>query len=428
MTDRRAFIADGSRTAVAGLLWHTWPEFQSSIRTARAARAHLTPTELAPDETYWGLVAQAFVVDGRYAILNGGGQNPPVRATLDALTRGEAYASAQPRPNNYTLLAQIDSHRQRLARHLNVTADEVAITRNTTEGTNIVIHGIPMTRGDEVVVSSFESTYAALALSNRIGRDGVRMVVAETDVPPSDEAVVAAFARAITPRTRLLIASHIADGWGFVLPIARLAELACRAKVPLLCDGALSFGAVPVDLRALGCDYYVSSLHKWLGAPLGTGVLFVQRDRIANTWPLYGSDEDVTDIRKFEDIGTRPGAPIAAIGQALDFHETIGAEQKAARLNYLLGLAVDPLAGIPGVTVYSDVIPTRRTIARVTVVGWTGIALANALRDRFGLVTFGGFRDRWGGMYISPNLFNNPAQMARFVTAVRELTASPPKG
>ncbi len=428
MTDRRAFITDGSRAAIAGLLWHKLPELHASLQTARAALDHLSPAELAPDETYWGLVAQAFVVDGRYVVLNGGGQNPPVRATLDALTRGEAYAAAQPRPNNYTLLAQIEGHRQRLARHLGASADEIALTRNTTEGTNIVIHGLPFSRGDEVVVSPFESTYAGPALSNRVQRDGVRMVVAESDVPPADDAVVAAFTRAITPRSRLLICSHIADGWGFVMPIARLAELARRANVPLLCDGALSFGAVPVDVRALGCDYYVSSLHKWLGAPLGTGVMFVRRDRVAETWPLYGSDLKATDVRKFEDIGTRPGAPIAAIGQALDFHETVGAEQKAARISYLLGLAIDPLAGVPGVAVYSDALAARRSLARVTVAGWPGVPLANALRDRYGLYTFGGFDDRWGGIYVAPNLFNTPAQMARFVAAIRELAAAPPKG
>jgi isopenicillin-N epimerase len=428
MTDRRSFLADGSAAAVAGLLWDRWPVLRRSILEASAERQRLSLHDLARDEGYWGLVAQAFVVDGRYAVLNGGGQNPPVRATLDALTRGEAFAAAQPRPNNYTLLAQIEAHRQRLALHLGVTADEVAITRNTTEGTSIVVHGIALGRGDEVIVSSFEESYAALALHNRVERDGVRVVTAETDVPPTDDAIVTAFSRAITPRTRLLICSHVADGWGFVLPIARLAEVARRARVPLLCDGALSFGAMPVDVRALGCDYYVSSLHKWLGAPLGTGVLVVRRDRVAETWPLYGSDVAATDIRKFEDIGTRPGAPIAAIGQALDFHESIGAEQKAARRSYLLGLAIDSLAGVKGVTVYSDARPERRSLARVTVAGWAGVPLANALRDRYGLYTFGGFSDRWGGCYLSPNLFNTPAQMNRFASAIRELAATPPAG
>jgi isopenicillin-N epimerase len=425
MSDRRSFVTSGSRAVMAGLLWRTWPEFRASLQTAGTARAHLTPEQLASDETYWGLVAQAFVVDGRYAVLNGGGQNPPVRATLDALTRGEAYAAAQPRPNNYTLLAQIEAHRLRLARHLGVTADEVAITRNTTEGTNIVVHGVSLGRGDEVVLSPFEADYAALALRTRVARDGVRTVIAETDIPPSDDAVVAAFSRSITPRTRLLICSHIADGWGFVLPIARLAELARRAQVPLLCDGALSFGAVPVNVRTLGCDYYVSSLHKWLGAPLGTGVLVVDRTRLATTWPLYGSDINATDIRKFEDIGTRPGASIAAIGQALDFHETIGPEQKAARITYLLGLAIDPLAGLAGVAVFSDAMRTRRSLARVTVLGWSGTELTKALQERYGLYTYGGFRDRWGGCYISPNLFNTPTQMARFAAAIRDLAQSP---
>lgn len=427
MTNRRAFLADSSRAAAGTFLWSHWPALQPSLVAAAEARAGGSPEALADDEAYWGLVALAFVVDGRYVVVNGGGQNPPTRATLDALTRGEASAAAQPRPNNYTLLAQSEPHRQRLARLLGVTADEVAITRNTTEGLNIVIHGLPMARGDEVVITRFDETYAGPALRNRLQRDGVRVITVPLDVPPDDDATVAAITRAITPRTRLVIASHIADGWGFVLPIARIAAATRRAGVPLLCDGALSCGAIPVDVSALGCDYYASSLHKWLGAPLGTGVLVVRRDRIATTWPLYGSDVDPADIRKFEDIGTRSGATVAAIGQALDFHETVGPERNAARLRYLLQVLLDALAGAPGITAYTDPVATRRSgLARIVVEGWPGLALANTLRDRFGFFTFGGFPDRWGGCYVSPNLFNTPAQMTRFADALRTLAAASP--
>ena len=158
------------------------------------------------------------------------------------------------------------------------------------------------------------------------------------------------FRAAVTPRTRLIAVSHVADGFGFVLPIRRLSQLAHQHGIPMMVDGALSFGHLVVDVRELECDFYASSLHKWLGAPLGTGVLFVKKERLSRLWPLYGSEEASADhARKFERIGTRSGATVAAVGQALDFYETVGPPRKEARLRYLLQYLMDRLADEPRV-------------------------------------------------------------------------------
>lgn len=389
---------------------------------AMASAAGRPPDLLAHDEDVWTQVAQAYDLDGRHVVLNGGGNNPQPRAITEALARYDRLAASQPRPHNVALLARFDDLRARLARHLNCDAEEVAITRNTTEGLNIVAHGLPLQAGDEVLISRFDEHYAGASWLPRVTRENIRIVRVDLPLAPSVEEVIARFSAAITPRTRLLVASHLVDGWGFVLPIRELSELAHRHGAQLLADGALSFGQMPVDVRALGCDYYATSLHKWLSAPLGTGALYVRRDRIASLWPLYGNRVARDDIRKFEAIGTRSGPTVAAIGEALDFHERIGPERKLARVRHLLGVLLDALAGAPKVRVYTEPDPARRAgLARVCIDGASGRDLMLAVREH-GFYTFGGFDDAPDGVYVSPNLFNTPAQLQRFAEVVRQLS------
>lgn len=227
----------------------------------------------------------------------------------------------------------------------------------------------------------------------------------------------------LSPRTRLVVASHVADGWSYVLPIRRISDEAHRRGITVLADGALSFGHLVCDVRELGCDYFVSSLHKWLAAPLGTGVLYVRRDRIAGIWPLYGTHEpESADIRKFEEIGTRSGATNAAIGQALDFYEAVGPERKEARLRYLGNYLLERLEGITRLRCYADPDATRRgSLMRILVDGLKGPEIEETLRERFGIWTVGNFGPPWDGIYVSPNLFNMPKDLDRFVAAMREI-------
>lgn len=374
------------------------------------------------EEQFWSDIALEYDLDDRYTVLNGGGNNPLPRRVASALRRYQEMAASQPRPFNYEFINYREEHRRRLARLLGCDSAEVALTRNTTEGLNIVARGLAFERGDRVLFSPFEEHYAYRAFEPLASRYGVELKVVDLPVAPSTEQVVSAFAAEMTPGSRLLVASHIVDSWGYVLPIDELAALAHRSGARLLVDGALSFGHIPVDVKQLGCDYFATSLHKWLNAPLGTGVLFVREDRIEDLWPLYGVRRNAIDIRKFEEIGTRDGAVIAAIGQAIDFYELIGPERKAERLRFLLSRLIERLSGVQGVQVITEPDAARRAgLARVVVDGWTGVDLTTALRERFAFYVYGNFPGDLDGVYVSPNVFNSLQDIERFAAAVKEL-------
>ena len=385
------------------------------------------PEEVATDEELWAEVARAYRLDGRYTILNGGGNNPHPTAVVDALNRYDQLASSAPRPHNYVLQARIDVHRRRIAKLMDCAPTEVALTRNTTEGLNIVGWGLHLEAGDEVVISDVDDRYAGAVFAQRAKRHGIVVRNVTLPVSPTADQAVEAFRRVLSPRTKLFVASHIADGWGYVLPIRALSELAHRAGAQLLVDGALSFGHIPVSMRALGCDYYATSLHKWMNAPLGTGALYVRKDRLEALWPLYGARREATDIRKFEAIGTRSGPTLAAIGQAIDFYEQIGPLRKAARLRYLSSLVIDGLKNEKRVRIITESDPKKRSgLARVVVEGMSGAALTKQLREEFLIYTWGNWPGEHDGVYFSPNVFNSARQMTSFVSAIKALAARVP--
>lgn len=229
----------------------------------------------------------------------------------------------------------------------------------------------------------------------------------------------------MTGKTRLLVASHVVDGWGFVLPIRELSKLAHENGAQLLADGALGFGQIPVDVRELGCDYYATSLHKWLNAPLGTGALYIRRDRITDLWPLYGNRKKREDIRKFEDVGTRCGPTIAAIGQALDFYQLIGPVRKAERFKYLSGLVLNALKDAPNIQTFTESDPKKRTgLARISIAGISGADLTERLRNEHAIYTWGNFPGKYDGVYCSPNVFNTAVEMSTFVDALKDIARS----
>lgn len=378
--------------------------------------------ELARDEEFWMHIARAYRLDGRYIVLNGGGNNPVPTSVVEAMHRYDELSASQPRPHNYVFLNRIEDHRERLATLFNCDKEELAITRNTTEGLNIVGSGIGFAAGDEILISNYDVDYAKPVFDQLAARYGAVVKLVDLPLEPEAGDVVSRFREAITPRTKLLVASHVVDGWGFVLPVEALSALAHEHGVQMLVDGALGFGQIPVDVRDIGCDYYATSLHKWLNAPLGTGALFVKRERIESLWPLYGSTRSATDISKFEQIGTRCGPTIAAIGQAIDFYEQIGPGRKAARVKYLTGLVIDSLENVPGVTVLTERNETRRTgLARIAVSAYSGTELTTHLREEFGIYTFGNFPGPHDGVYISPNVFNSANDVDAFSRAIKKI-------
>ncbi len=419
MLTRRNLAALGA-TALAG-------NALSIASAAAASSGGKLDSEIARDEDFWAIIARAYRLDGRHIVLNGGGNNPLPATVVDALNRFDQMTATQPRPHNYAFQARIDDHRVRLARLFDCAPEELAINRNTTEGLNIVGWGLPLSVGDEIIISNFDDVYAVPIFQQRAARHGVVLKEITLPLAPGGEDVVAAFRAAMSSRTKLLVASHLVDGWGFVLPIRALSTLAHEAGAQMLADGALSFGQFPVSMKDLGCDYYATSLHKWLNAPLGTGALFVRRDRIESLWPLYGVQADAGDIRKFEEIGTRSGPTLAAIGQAIDFYEEVGPARKHARVRYLLELVIAGLKNVDRVKVVTERDARLRTgLARVMIDGVLGKEFAAALHRDHQIFTFGGFPGPHQGVYISPNIFNSADDMGRFVEAVKSIAAAPP--
>ena len=416
LTRRESFLG----TAAVALTANAVSIASAAAQSTRGRSAE----DVARDELYWTSVARAYRLDGRWTILNGGGNNPHPTAVVEALQRYDAMSSSAPRPHNYIFQARIDNHRERLAALMDCSPEELAITRNTTEGLNIVGWGLPLSKGDEIVISDIDDRYAGQIFEQRAKRHGIVLRRIELPVAPTAKQTLRLFEEAMTQNTKLLVASHLADGWGYVLPIRELSDLAHDRGAQLLVDGALTFGQVPVSMRELGCDYFATSLHKWLNAPLGTGALYVRRDRLEALWPLYGVRHDADDIRKYEDIGTRSGATIAAIGQALDFYEQLGPERKAARVRYLLSIAMDRLKRVAGVYVITEPDPAKRTgLARIIVEGVSGADLTTMLREEFDIYTWGNWPGSNDGVYISPNVFNSSDHMNTFSNAIKEIAA-----
>jgi selenocysteine lyase/cysteine desulfurase len=336
MTTRREFL---SGLAAAGL--SAQPIFrESAIKSlfrANAIAGDRPPHAVADDESYWAEIQRAFDSDRTMINLNNGGVSPTPTHVLEAMIRDLRFTNELPVEHMWRVLEpRVESVRRELAREFGCDPEEMAIVRNASEANETMILGLDLKRGDEVVVSTQNYPRMLTAWEQRARRDGIVVKSVKFDVPSTDDHVVERFAAAITPRTRAIELPHITNLTGQVLPVRRIQDLARPKGIAVLVDGAHAFAHFPFTRDALDCDYYGTSLHKWLLAPIGTGFLYVRRDRIPTLWPLMAAPKAMdADVRKYEEIGTHPAANHNAIAAALTFHRAIGAERKAARLRWL---------------------------------------------------------------------------------------------
>jgi selenocysteine lyase/cysteine desulfurase len=315
----------------------------------------------------------------------------------------------------------------RLAAMAGCAPEELIITRNTTESLDTVIAGYDWKPGDEAVMAAQD--YGAMldmfALQAR--RYGiVNRVVSLPADPRSDDEIVRLYADAITPRTRLLMVCHMVNVTGQILPVRAIADMAHARGVDVMVDGAHTFAQLAFRVPDLGGDYYGASLHKWLGAPLGAGILYVRRDKIASLWPLYG-DESVpaTDIRKLNHTGTHPVHTDLAIEHAIDAHERIGAARKEARLRRLQQYWTSRVRGTPNVVLNTPADPRRScAIANVGVTTMPPAELAKALFDRYRVWTVAIDMPTVRGVRVTPHVFTTTAELDVLVRAIKELAAA----
>jgi len=337
MTSRRSFV---SGLAAAGL--GTSAVFRdsaiSSLFRANLIAGDRSPDQVAEDENYWSQIQRAFDVDRTMINLNNGGISPTPSHVLEQMIRDLRFTNELPVEHMWRVLEpRIESVRRDLAREFGCDPEEMAITRNASEANEIMILGLDLKRGDEVVISNQNYGRMITTWEQRVRREGIILRQVSFKVPPpSQKYILEQFKAAVTPATRIIEVTHITNLTGQIMPIRELVEFARPRGIEVLVDGAHAFAHFPFTRDDLQADYYGTSLHKWLLAPIGTGFLYVRKDKQKKLWPLMpaAATQD-NDIRKYEEIGTHPAANHNAISAALAFHRGIGADRKIARLRYL---------------------------------------------------------------------------------------------
>jgi selenocysteine lyase/cysteine desulfurase len=314
----------------------------------------------------------------------------------------------------------------RLAALAGCTPQELIITRNTTESLDTVISGFDWQPGDEAVmaVHDYGAMLDQFALMAR--RWGIvnRRVTVPLD-PQSDDEVVQVYANAITPRTKLLMVCHLINITGHVLPVRKICDMAHARGVPVMVDGAHAFAQLDFRIPDLDCDFYGASLHKWLGTPLGAGILYVKPGAVEKLWPLYGDEGFApTDIRKLNHTGTHPVHTDLAIEDAIAFHESIGIQRKQERLRWLQQYWTTKVRGVPRVRVFTPTDPARTgAIANVGIEGMKPGDLATALMERYKIFTVAINTAGVAGVRVTPQLFTTTQELDVLVKALTELAS-----
>jgi len=396
-------------------------------REAWARYAKLPPAQLAQDEDFWAQIRAKYVLTPDYINLENGFYLMQSQPVLEAFIRRVRDINVQ--ASRYMRTVMPDDNlavRRRLAAAAGCPVEELVITRNTTESLDTVIGGFHWQPGDEAVMA--QQDYGAMLdmFGLQARRYGIvnRIVSLPMD-PHSDDEIVRLYESAVTPKTRLLMICHMVNITGQLLPVAAVADMAHRHGVQVMVDGAHSFGQLEFAIPDLRSDYFASSLHKWLGSPLGSGILWVRRDHIPELWPTFAElGIPDTDIRRLNHTGTQPVHTILGINDALDFHESIGIQRKEARLKYLQRYWTDQVRGQPRIYLNTPSDPRRSgAIANVGVTGIEPAALGNTLFDRYKIWTVAIDGAGVRGVRVVPHLFTSTADLDALVRALKELAA-----
>lgn len=411
MTGRREFLsALGAATAL--------PMFRPEAMR-RVVRASGSSAGAPDDESYWGEIQRAFDLDRTMINLNNGGVCPSPTHVLEQMIRDLRFSNELPVHHMWAVLEpRIESVRRELAHDFGCDPEEMAITRNASEALETVILGCNLTPGDEVLVTNQNYGRMLTSWDQRVRRDGIVLKQVSFDVrSPSPQHLREVFERAITPRTKVLEVTHITNLTGQIFPVRELVQLARARGILTLIDGAHAYAHFPFTRDEIDADFYGTSLHKWLLAPIGTGFLYVRQARIPEIWPLMAAPKAMdANIRKFEEIGTHPAANHNAISVALAFHRSIGAERKVARLRHLRNrwakrlLAASDRFRIPTPLDGTD----AGAIALVQIEGIDSGKLSQWLLDKHRVVTVAIKHPEFEGIRVTPNVYTTLDEVDRF--------------
>lgn len=398
-----AFSATAFFTSIAKPMWAR--NLESALRDAEGVSAD----DLADEEDFWYYVQQSFTVSPYLINLNNGGVSPAPKVVADAMKRYYDYSNEAP---SYYMWRILDQGREPLRKHMAMMAgcdpEEVAINRNSSEGLETIIFGLQLKSDDEVVATKQDYPNMVNAYKQRELRDGIKMVWINLELPSEDEDyLVSQYVKAFTPKTKIVHITHIINWNGQIIPVKKIAAEAHKRGIEVVVDGAHSLFHFNFKIADLDCDYFASSLHKWLYAPIGSGMMYVRKNKIKSLYPLFANGEPLKDdIRKFEALGTRPMFIEQAINKALDFHEMIGSERKEKRLHYLKNYWFDKVKNVPKVKLHTSFSPKWGcAIGNVSIDGKKPEELDTFLLEKFKVHTVGINWENIHSVRITPNVY-----------------------
>jgi selenocysteine lyase/cysteine desulfurase len=381
------------------------------------------------DEKFWEGVREAYPRQQPLMNLNNAAVSPPPLVVEQAMIDAYRLINQNPDVNMWGKLdAALPSIKQQLAALADCSPDEIALNRNSSEGLSTAIFGIPLKAGDQVLVSAWDYPSVRAAWLQRQQREGIEVVSVDFDLMASDDAVFQAYEEAITPRTRVMQLTHMFHWTGRVIPARRLCQLARSRDIVTVVDCAQTFAQMPVSFRDLGCDFFITSLHKWLGAPVGNGMLIVKQSRIDSTWPLLAPfDPPPLRIDKFDhwNLGTYNSAVQAGIAPAIRFHEEIGVRKIHARLQELTRYWVNLARDIPGFRLHTPLESgDLGAVSLFSIDGMDAKKIEQELRQTHRVhVKYRQIQDV-AGLRVSPHLYMLKSDLDVFVDALKQVVGN----
>lgn len=423
---RRDFLTwTGKGLGLAALTSATVASLLEDLQAAVRRVEHLSPEQAAMDEDFWFDIQRAFTVTRGIINLNNGGVSPSPRIVTEALIR---FIWEQEDATAYTmwqiLEPQCETIRTGLAELFGCDREEIAITRNASESLEILLMGMDLKSGDEILTTTQDYPRMLTTLRQRERREGLVLKMIKIPIPPKNLGeITQAFEKAVTSKTRVILISHVVNITGQITPVREVCEMARPKGIEVIVDGAHSFAHFDFKQSDLGCDYFGTSLHKWLYAPKGTGLLYVKRDKIEKTWPLMAAEQKQSnDIRKFEEVGTHSAAPRLAIGEALLFHNGIGSKRKEARMRYLSRYWMNKLKNVPNIRFNTSFDSAQSCgIANVEVVGVDPGQIGSYLMNQHKIYTTPIIHEEFRGIRITPNVYTTLGELDRFCDVMEQI-------
>lgn len=419
--NKRDFIKSTALTAIGTTFG------MDAISAMFKSKNGISPLVLAQDEKFWSTIRKQYLLKPDYINLENGYYNfipqPLVEKFISHFRHINYHGSWYMRNFSVSDKAKVV---EKLAAVVGCSAEELAITRNATESLDIVIAGKNWQAGDETIMAEQDYGTIVSAMKHIASRFGVvNKMVSVPNLPSSDEEIVSLYENAITPKTKFILVSHIINITGQILPIRKICDMAHAHGVEVCVDGAHAIAHFKFNISDLNCDYYGSSLHKWLSTPLGAGLLYVKKEKIPGVWPLIiGGEKDPFKMQRISHMGTHPAHTTLTISDAIDYYNTIGAERKEARLRYLQVYWTSRVRELPRIILNTPEDPNRACgIANVGIEGIQPKDLAKRLMDEYKIFTVGIDSANVYGCRITPNVYTTTAELDIFINALKKMSA-----